>query len=94
LNFGFSHDGGRTCPALAACRCNIVLQLNIQHMLIEENQRIESLSLRGGGHFDLCRQVREKRFYIFCTEKFGVSFAAEVMNITKYPLTIGLLRAI
>jgi len=38
--------------------------------------------------------MRKKRLYLFFTEKPWMGFAAEVMDITKYPLTIGLLCAI
>lgn len=80
--------------ALAARRGNVFFQVNIQHMLIEENQGIERLSLRRSRHLFFCSEMGKERFDIFCAEKPRMRFTAEVVDITKNPLTIGLLCAI
>ena len=38
--------------------------------------------------------MRKKYFNLFCPEKARVGFIAEVIDITKNPLTIGLFHAI
>jgi len=80
--------------APAARRGNVFFQVNIQYMLIEETQGIERLSLRRSRHLFLCSEMGKERLDIFCAEKPRMSFTAEVSDITKNPLTIGLLCAI
>jgi hypothetical protein len=63
-----------------------------------QNMRGEAVTKRVATYFFVnlrfSGQIREKAFNIFWPEKLRMGFASEVSDITKYPLTIGLLRAI
>ncbi len=55
---------------------------------------ITHLPLRQNLHLFFCSEMGKERLDIFCAEKPRMRFTAEVSDITKNPLTIGLLCAI
>ncbi len=80
--------------APAARGSNVFFQVNIQDLLIKENQGIERLPLCRSRHLSFGSEMGKKGLDIFCAEKPRMRFTAEVVDITKNPLTIGLLCAI
>jgi hypothetical protein len=61
---------------------------------MEKNQGVQGLRLGGGRHLALRCEVGEKPFHILYPKPVRMGLAAEVMDITKYPLAIGLLGTV
>jgi hypothetical protein len=80
--------------AFAADRGDRALKRLVQDIPVEKNQGVQGLPLGGGRHLALGGKVGEKALHILCPESARMGPAAEVMDIAKYPVAIGLLGAV
>ena len=64
----------------------------VEHLLVKEEQRAESLVLCGSGHVFIYGQMREKRGDLLLAHFVRVAFAMKE-NVTANPIDVGLLCA-
>ena len=80
--------------AFTADRGDLSDQGLVKDIPIEKNQGVQGLPLGGGRHLALSCEVGEKPFHILGPKPVWMGLAAEVMNIAKDPLAIGLLGTV
>ena len=67
-------------------------QLDVEHLAVEEQQRLQRLVLCGGAHPALDGEIREKALHLGGCELAGMA-AIVKSDITPHPLQVRLLRA-
>jgi hypothetical protein len=80
--------------AFTADRGDLSGQGLVKDLPIEKNPGVQGLPLGGGRHLALSCEMGEKPFHSRCPKPVRMGLAAEVMDIAKYPLAIGLLGTV
>jgi hypothetical protein len=63
---------------------NVIAQICAQHLFIKKQQSIERLILRGGGHFQIGGQIRQKIFNLLRAHILGMTFVI-IQDKPSYP---------
>ena len=93
-NLALGHNDRRTWVPFCTDRLEFFVNRDIEHLFVKENDGIQGLTLSGGGHLLLNRQMGQEGFNLLFTHFTGMGFVPVVPDIAHDPIAIGLFRAI
>ena len=91
--FGAGEDDGQAGGLFGADGVERRVELDLEHLAVEKEQRAEGLILRGGGDVAFYGQVGEEGFHFDTAHVFGMALVVEE-DVARDPIGVGLLGAI